>query len=62
MKKKTVPCLVSLFALLLCLASVVTAEDKAATFEVEVRKNVRIPMRDGVELSANISLPRAEGG
>jgi putative CocE/NonD family hydrolase len=61
MKNKTVPCLVSLFALLLCWASVVTAEDKAATFEVEVRKNVRIPMRDGVELSANISLPRAEG-
>ncbi len=30
-------------------------------FEVEVRTDVKIPMRDGVELSANIFLPKAEG-
>jgi len=31
------------------------------TFEVDVRTEVKIPMRDGVELSANIFLPKAEG-
>jgi putative CocE/NonD family hydrolase len=31
------------------------------TFEVEVRTEVKIPMRDGVELSANVFLPKAEG-
>ncbi|MFH1719897.1 MAG: CocE/NonD family hydrolase [Planctomycetota bacterium] len=31
------------------------------TFDVEVRTDVRVPMRDGVELSANIFLPKAEG-
>jgi putative CocE/NonD family hydrolase len=30
-------------------------------FEVDVRTEVMIPMRDGVELSANIFLPKAEG-
>ena len=30
-------------------------------FEVEVRTDVKIPMRDGVELSANIFQPKAEG-
>ena len=30
-------------------------------FEVEVRTEVKIPMRDGVELSANIFLPKAQG-
>ncbi len=29
-------------------------------FEVEVRTDVKIPMRDGVQLSANIFLPKAE--
>ncbi|RJP34484.1 MAG: CocE/NonD family hydrolase [Candidatus Omnitrophota bacterium] len=33
----------------------------AADYEVEVRKNVMIPMRDGVKLAANIFLPQAEG-
>ncbi|UCD00065.1 MAG: CocE/NonD family hydrolase [Phycisphaerales bacterium] len=32
-----------------------------AALEVEVRTDVRIPMRDGTELSANIFLPRAKG-
>jgi putative CocE/NonD family hydrolase len=30
------------------------------TYEVQVRADVKIPMRDGVELSANIFLPKAE--
>jgi len=30
-------------------------------FEVEVRTDVKIPMRDGVQLSAHIFLPKAEG-
>ena len=30
-------------------------------FEVEVRTDVKIPMRDGIQLSANIFLPKAEG-
>jgi putative CocE/NonD family hydrolase len=30
-------------------------------FEVEVRADAKIPMRDGVELSANIFLPKAQG-
>lgn len=32
-----------------------------AAYEVEVRGEVMIPMRDGVELSANVFLPKAEG-
>ena len=28
-------------------------------FEVEVRTDVKIPMRDGIQLSANIFLPKA---
>ena len=31
------------------------------TFEVDVRTEVKIPMCDGIELSANIFLPKAEG-
>ncbi len=30
-------------------------------YEVESRSEVKIPMRDGVELAANISLPKADG-
>ena len=30
-------------------------------YDVEVRADVKIPMRDGVELSANVFLPKAEG-
>ena len=30
-------------------------------FEVEARTDVKIPMRDGIQLSANIFLPKAEG-
>ena len=31
------------------------------TYEVDVRMDVKIPMRDGIELSANIFLPKADG-
>jgi putative CocE/NonD family hydrolase len=44
-------------SLLLSLQPILAAQ----TFEVEVRTEVKIPMRDGVELSANIFLPKAEG-
>ena len=30
-------------------------------YEVEMRLNVRTPMRDGVELSSDIYLPRGRG-
>ena len=46
--------------LLLFLSPQLIFAEKAA-YEVEVRTDVRIPMRDGVELSANIFLPKAEG-
>ena len=36
-----------------------TAADVA--YEVEVRADVKIPMGDGVRLSANVFLPKAEG-
>jgi len=32
-----------------------------AAYEVEARAEVKIPMRDGVELAANVFLPKAEG-
>jgi putative CocE/NonD family hydrolase len=38
--------------------TIFAAED---TFEVAVRTDVKIPMRDSIELSANIFLPKAEG-
>ncbi|MBN1804070.1 MAG: CocE/NonD family hydrolase [Sedimentisphaerales bacterium] len=47
--------LVSVFML----PQAITAAEK--TFEVEVRTDVKIPMADGVKLSANIFLPKAEG-
>ena len=38
---------------------VILASEK--TFEVDVRTEVKIPMRDGVQLSANIFLPKSKG-
>ena len=38
--------------------TILAAQD---AFEVDVRTEVKIPMRDGVELSANIFLPKAQG-
>lgn len=34
---------------------------REAPYDVEARADVKIPMRDGVELSANVFLPKAEG-
>ena len=31
------------------------------SYDVDMRLNVRVPMRDGVNLSADIYLPRANG-
>ena len=45
-------------SLLFSMQTIIAAEK---TFEVEVRTEVKIPMHDGVELSANIFLPKAEG-
>lgn len=41
------------------LASLAVAAE--STYEVEVRADAKIPMSDGVELAANIFLPKAEG-
>jgi len=44
---------------ILLLPQTILAAEKA--YEVEVRTDVKVAMRDGVELSANIFLPKAEG-
>ena len=44
-----------------CLISTLTVTGAEKTYEVEVRTDVKIPMRDSVQLSANIFLPKAEG-
>jgi putative CocE/NonD family hydrolase len=49
--------IILVLSILLSLQTILAAEK---TFEVEVRTEVKIPMRDGVELSANIFLPKAE--
>jgi len=38
-----------------------TGQEKETRFEVQTFENIRIRMADGVELSANVSLPKAEG-
>jgi putative CocE/NonD family hydrolase len=50
--------IILILSVLLSLQTILAAEK---TFEVEVRTEVKIPMRDGVELSANIFLPKVEG-
>jgi len=55
--KKTA-CKILVLSVLLSLQTILAAEK---TFEVAVRTEVKVPMRDGVELSANIFLPKAEG-
>ncbi len=49
------------FHLIAILLFTVTQIPRAQEYEVEVHKNVMIPMRDGVRLAANIFLPKAEG-
>jgi putative CocE/NonD family hydrolase len=50
--------IILVLSILLSIQTVVAAQK---TYEVEVRTEVKIPMRDSVELSANIFLPKAEG-
>ena len=50
--------IILVLSVLLSIQSVLAAQE---AFEVDVRTEVMIPMRDGVELSANIFLPKAEG-
>ncbi len=38
-----------------------TVLQAAETYQFDVRTNVRVPMRDGVELSANVFVPKADG-
>jgi putative CocE/NonD family hydrolase len=49
------------FFILSAVLIVFTGGIVAATLEVEFREDVRVPMRDGVKLSSNIFLPKAEG-
>ena len=46
-----------LFTVLAILAGSIAAQ----TYEVEVREDVKVPMRDGVKLSTNVFVPKAEG-
>jgi len=50
--------IILLLSILLSPWAILAAQE---AFEVEVRTEVKIPMRDGVELSANIFLPKAKG-
>ena len=61
MKRETVRSVAALLAVAswCLLAGSTIAADTA--HEVEVRADVKIPMRDGVELSANVFLPKAKG-
>ena len=53
--------IISLFFLLSFFISHQTVLAAENDFEVEVRPDVKIPMRDGIKLSANIFLPKSEG-
>ena len=55
--KKSILNRIALF-LVLCFFCIVTVQ---AEYEIEFRENVKVPMRDGVNLTANIFLPKAEG-
>lgn len=61
MKNKTLISLLFLLVLSISCAPVVTTETQQALYEVKVLENVSVPMRDGVNLKANIFLPEAEG-
>ncbi len=60
-KTKPISCATLLFALLAPCLSNHAAETKPTSYEVELRSKVPVPMRDGVELSAYILLPKASG-
>jgi len=61
MKRNVIRRVVVCLALVSCclLSGSILAAD--AVYEVEVRADVKIPMGDGVALSANVFLPKAEG-
>ena len=48
-------------SLVVCLTAPLAFAGAAETYEVEVRANVMVPMQDGVRLSTNVFLPKAEG-
>ena len=52
----------SLLGLLLCMPGWRRVFAGQQAYETETRTEVMIPMRDGVRLSANIFLPKAQGG
>lgn len=54
-------CAASLAILVFVFISPQTTSIAQGVFEVDVRSDVKIPMRDGIKLSAHIFLPKAEG-
>jgi len=62
MRIKPISCAALLFALLVSCAPNDAAETKPPlAYKVEARANVPIPMRDGIELAANVFLPIGPG-
>ena len=63
MKKYTtlVAVLLTLLALSTSCEKTGPEQKKTKILDIEVRRNVHIPMRDGIGLAANISLPKASG-
>lgn len=59
--KETVRSVAAALAVVLCCLLPGRATARDAVYEVDVRAEARIPMRDGVDLAANIFLPKAEG-
>src|SRR5271165_3458748 len=57
MKRRLGACLVQV----LCCVLPATALAREPAYDVDVRADVKIPMRDGVTLSANLFLPKAKG-
>ncbi len=53
--------LLTALTLLVFGARILRAAEGGTRYEVEVRPDVKVPMRDGVLLSANVFLPKAEG-
>jgi len=61
MKRSTTFCVASLLIVVLCLAPTLAAGAATTAYEVKVLTDVRVPMRDGIELSTNVFLPEAQG-
>ena len=45
----------------LVLLLLLAPQGRPAEYEVVVRKNVKVPMRDGVTLATDLTLPKADG-